>query len=368
MSLMGWISNKNTRTVDQLCESPTTRQEYEALAAKTLEECLQLAEGPGWSLINHGYDSDVRLYDKTEPGSPVNFIKTEAIFEASPQEVMDLASVEDFNKRRQWEPELKHFEVVEVISPSISVIYQQYSAPYPVQDRDFVAFKAVQKLPDGVLISFGTSINHPRKPPNKDQCVRGVGLSALILKPIEGEPFKTLTIRIIRLDPMGMIPKFVINLGRNKAVLAVIKFQNYVKKNTPADRAPPAASNLAVVESQNAPRSSEVHENNLSDSSESSEFFDTEEYEPSKLYRDTETQQQLEKLNQLLKELNDKTQTMNDKMDKLQNEIQEIKVNGKVSNMANDKGIINWKTLVLVVGVAGGYLCWKKLFLYKRVI
>jgi len=381
---MGWISPRETsRSAREMCESPTTVKDYEDLAARCLQECLQLAEDKeGWTTINHGRDSSIRLLDKTQPGSPVNIIKTEGILDCSPSELIEAVGTNDLSLRRQWDRDLKVYDIIEDITPEISVLYQVYNAPFPVQDRDFVAIKAKKLLPDGTWVTYGTTINHDKKPP-VETCVRAVGMSALFIRPIPGMLYKCMTVRIARLDPMGMIPKFVINMSKKKAAVSVVCLREFVRQRIIPNRKPlqelPAAGDETLLpESKEAvtnvdqleePKSQVGEEAGYESNSEESDsgdsiYHDVEDTIPEQLQllaNEAQLKEQIQNIQTLLKQLQQNTELMNRRLQAL-----EDSKKANIDSYSSSEGT-TWGKTAFIVGwpivVLGAYYYWKK---YKR--
>src|SRR5687768_9548741 len=98
-------------------------------------------------------------------------------------------------------------------------------------------------LEDGTLVSYGTSINHKACKSNAG-IVRAVAkVSAMLLKPIPGtdnalsyrivdfvpgEKNKCYCIRMVQMDPKGMIPGWVVNAGKKKAASTFLEMKRVV--------------------------------------------------------------------------------------------------------------------------------------------
>eukprot|EP01121_Diplochlamys_sp_Union-15-3_P014005 TRINITY_DN4425_c0_g1_i2.p1 TRINITY_DN4425_c0_g1~~TRINITY_DN4425_c0_g1_i2.p1 ORF type:complete len:373 (-),score=62.93 TRINITY_DN4425_c0_g1_i2:113-1231(-) len=369
MSILGWGSEP-TPSARDLCETPKLISDYENLAARTLNECKQLAESTeGWTIIKHGLTPDVKLLDKSQPGNTVNIIKTEGHVDCSPEELFRLVSTSNLKQRQNWEKDLKEYQILEDITENIQVIYQQYNAPFPVQNRDFVAMKVAIKLSDSSWTVFGTTINYDAKPPI-DTCVRAVGTSALFIKAIEGEKYKCNTIRIARLDPMGMIPKFVINMGKKKAVQSILAMRDYVNNYVVPKRKMEPERPLSLIDFEHKPKSATTTTTTISTTpmtrssvvvidsdtdgdSESEEFFDIE---PSAenlnlqyLAHETAVREQLQNIHQLIDQLNKSVEDVSRRIDNCLKEESSF----QISFLAT--------TILLGSSVAStGYYLWKK--------
>lgn len=243
--------------------SPSTAEDYRRLAAEALEEATALHNSPDWSRISFR-DAAVGLYQLDDPSSPLKVVKIEADFPASPKEMWDFLCNDDLSHRQQWEPELQELRQVEVIDETMDVVFQAYSAPYPITSRSFVALRAKKKLPDGTLLSYGKSINHADCPYNP-AFVRGTATSAVYVTPKAGKDYACTVTRIVKIDPKGAIPKWVVNWGINKAGEGVLVLRQVVEKAAASwDRSGP----LEEVQLGGAEPQVEYHEQDTLDEEE----------------------------------------------------------------------------------------------------
>lgn len=244
--------------------APETIEDYEKLASSYLKLLEEWKIASDWSRVDTG-NPDVLLQERAVPGYEIPMMKLEGVLSASVDEVFGLLESEKLEERRLYDDFMKHLEIVDRITPKIVVAYVQYKAVFPVSDRDFVAFRAQEKLPDGTRISYGHTIKYSKRPitPN---CVRAKGKLATYCIPIPGEYYKTKIIRFLLLDPMGTIPKWVVN--KAKAV-AGIQFQKIVKalKRKYGDARPPPIAATLTTEGVGV----------ISETESDEEFFETED-------------------------------------------------------------------------------------------
>eukprot|EP01088_Endostelium_zonatum_P018547 TRINITY_DN598_c7_g1_i1.p1 TRINITY_DN598_c7_g1~~TRINITY_DN598_c7_g1_i1.p1 ORF type:complete len:462 (-),score=166.16 TRINITY_DN598_c7_g1_i1:44-1429(-) len=237
--MFGWGSSSSSLE-GQPCilpelPSPQSATDYVNLVDETLSLVLRLdSETPqtsDWSSVPfksfYGPDN-IFLYDKPvtpTPASPdskegASTISTvKVVAQTMPCSVLEMytcLATEDVTEIQKLEKILLSFEIISRPLPNTSVIRTRISAPFPVTNREAVAFRTVHRLHDGGFIMFGQSINHP-------DCltcgnfVRATGLIAVIVRPIQGEPDICQLTRIVRIDPKGMIPGWIVNQAKKKA-------------------------------------------------------------------------------------------------------------------------------------------------------
>jgi len=270
---MSWFGGNGMANGDPLVfdelDTPTTKEDYRRIAAEALSEATELKNDPGWERISFR-DPGVGLYQLADPSSPLKVIKIESDFPGSPKELWDFLCNDDLKHRQQWEPELQELRQVEVIDDTMDVVFQAYAAPYPITSRSFVALRAKTKLADGSLLSYGKSINHADCPYNSS-FVRGTVTSAVYVTPKNGKPYESTVTRIVKLDPKGAIPKWVVNWGINKAGEGVLVLRGVVEKASASwDRSGPvqevqlgAPAQEEEQEEEDEPEQEELEESSI---------------------------------------------------------------------------------------------------------
>jgi len=216
--------------------SPLTKEDFERLADDCFEQLMRLEkEGPeaGWTSIDFqatNGEEEVRIWDKTVSGSPVNCIKTQGVIPCSPMNLFKVMCEEDLAKRQEYEKECSCYEIVREITPEIAITRARYKAPFPVTSREVVAFRARRRLPGGGYVSFGKSINYDECLTDSSHVRAALHLVGAICRPIPGEPNRCMLTRIAQLDPKGNIPTMVVNATKKKSGTSVILLRKVIRK------------------------------------------------------------------------------------------------------------------------------------------
>jgi hypothetical protein len=130
------------------------------------------------------------------------------------------------------------------VSPDIQVTYQQIATPFPVTYRDVVALRTRKKEPaintagtennsnhECTYFVFSVAINH-RAVPKRKNFVRAAGFMGFILHPhiVDNKvhPFLCRAINIMKPNPMGMIPSWIVNMAKKRAALYFINLREYL--------------------------------------------------------------------------------------------------------------------------------------------
>ena len=147
-------------------------------------------------------------------------IRSIGIIKHTPEEIA--VYLQDNTTKKQWDGMLIASNPVKVFEGSFKIMYESFSAPWPVSNRDFVYACRTIERSDGLML-VGKSID--AGVPEKDGLVRGeVIASAFYLKRI-GENLTEVTY-IVSVDPKGMIPKFIVNLVGKKQCSNVNKIRD----------------------------------------------------------------------------------------------------------------------------------------------
>jgi hypothetical protein len=291
-----WSSSKQLDYVEG-CETPASPSEFFQVANSTFNELLALESADDWKEFDHGLDPSIRAWEKLSPQNPIPYIKIEGTLPASPLEVETVSWSMHLETRKHFEPDLMHISLIEEVNPNVQVTYQQINTPFPVTSRDVLSLriKAIEQSNRTVdlqtvdnkdhfvpRVVYGTSVNNSKKPIER-KFVRAVGTMGLFLRPIDSNnPFASRAVRIIKVDPKGNIPKFVITLGKKKAVQSFIDLRNYLGKHIVPHRAPLSLTPQQPRHIHDHPakiaRHLSIAEDTFSDS-DSDTYFDPIEYD-----------------------------------------------------------------------------------------
>lgn len=165
----------------------------------------------GWEQIR---DSDgIQVWRKEVSDSPVVAFKGAAVIDASIAKVAQVLS--DTSRKLEWVAKIKEARDIRTISTTERVEYNHTGTPWPIKDRDFVFSAKVEGSKEkGQLVVLIKSVEDPLGP--ETDKVRGkLYGSSYTLTSIEGGK-KTKVVVEIHADPMGSIPKWVVNLFQKK--------------------------------------------------------------------------------------------------------------------------------------------------------
>jgi len=160
-------------------------------------------------------------------------IKCEGILPCSAKGLYDFMLAADLKTRRKWDNSLVNCKVIREISPNNHLMHFIYSAPFPVQSRDFCVHRFLKEgnLPSSDKKSYsiwGISIEDDDLLP-QSQYIRGdILISGYLIEEVTSNTCKITSVN--KIDPKGWIPKFVINLTKLRPLQKLIKLSQLISK------------------------------------------------------------------------------------------------------------------------------------------
>lgn len=171
---------------------------------------LASAESEKESLWEPMSDKDgIQVFRKDIEGSSLVAFRGIGTVDAS---IAKIASVlRDEEHIKDWTDSVAEIKMLDLKSPLENIEYNRTSVPWPFKDRDFVIHNLVEIDEKSKKITIQIqSTDHPAAPVN-DCCVRGRLMhSSYVVEYID--PQKSRMDISIEADPMGNIPKWVVNL------------------------------------------------------------------------------------------------------------------------------------------------------------
>lgn len=212
-----------------------------------------LATEPEWVLIDQ--NDGVAVYRKEVEGSPVVAFKGEAELEATPEQVLWVLATNE--RRTEWVDLCAESRVLESRARYDQVIYQRFKLPWYLSDRDYVYRARAVSRPDGRVELLLASCESDQAPATCGVRARLIA-SRYVLTPLEGGKRTRIAVEI-HTDPMGMVPKWLVNLVQEewpKKTLAGIRTQ-LQKPDVGRVELPPVEREEAAVEA-GAPKAAPV--------------------------------------------------------------------------------------------------------------
>jgi hypothetical protein len=149
----------------------------------------------------------IEVYKKETSDSPLVAFKGVAVVEAPLDKVLWV--LVDNEHKTEWVDMCSESRVLEQVSPFEFVVYQRFSLPWYLSDRDYVYRGRAVREADGTVRVLLASCRRPDAPETVG--VRGELIdSCYVLTPLG--PGRTRVSVEIHTDPKGMVPDWLVNL------------------------------------------------------------------------------------------------------------------------------------------------------------
>lgn len=162
--------------------------------------------GEGWVHITT--KNDIDIYSKLLPNSPIKALRAEGLVNGRIEDIV--AILRDVASAKEWVPNLVDRSYVQNISDTEAVLYDVNDLPWPVTDRDSVVHHKLSISEDqkSLILNFN-STEHENAPKGKKYIRAIISKGEIVFTPKANKTYVRVTILV---DPMGEIPKFVVNL------------------------------------------------------------------------------------------------------------------------------------------------------------
>lgn len=153
---------------------------------------------------------DVQIYTRQEPGTPVVTVKGEGTLDFPIEEVKGVLL--NIPRTLEWVERLREAKILKTIDSQTFITYAHFSSGFFfVKDRDFVNLNSFKFLPETKGYLFESHSVEESSMPVKEDYIRGkVNGSSMLITPVEGN--KTRFIVVLNSDPMGSVPKWIVNI------------------------------------------------------------------------------------------------------------------------------------------------------------
>lgn len=185
-------------------------------AALVLVPALAAADPGAWEHIDR--QDGVEVYKKERPGSSLVAFKGVTVIEAPLENVLWVLA--DNDHRTEWIDLCAESRVLERTSETECVIYQRYSLPWYLSDRDYVYRARATRDADGTVRLLLASCEHPDAPATVGVRARLIE-SSYVLTPL-GERRTRVAVEI-HTDPMGMVPDWLVNVVQKSWPVKTLK-------------------------------------------------------------------------------------------------------------------------------------------------
>lgn len=209
-------------------------------------------EAPGWESVET--QGGIEVLRREVEGSPIVAFKGITVMEAPLDKLLWV--LVDNEHKTEWVDMCSESRVVERVDVHEFVIYQRFSLPWYLTDRDYVYRGRAVREPDGTVRLLLASVDHPEAPETVG--IRGqLVASCYVLTPLG--PNRTRVEVEIQTDPCGMVPDWLVNIVQKEWPRKTLRgISEQVRKDSCGRYPLPAAAaaRATVGQSSTAPATS----------------------------------------------------------------------------------------------------------------
>lgn len=184
------------------------RAKFVILCAVVLGFMTHAAKAVEWEKI--GDDDGVQVFRRDVAGSPVVAFRGIGVVDASVPKVMNVLL--DYDHVTEWADSVAESKIVKKISPNYFYEYDHIETPFVMKDREFLIDVKIDVDKAKKIATFTSkSVDDPAFPPNP-KFVRGRMMeSQFSLESIEHGTKTKIDVEV-HVDPMGSVPKWIVNM------------------------------------------------------------------------------------------------------------------------------------------------------------
>ena len=120
------------------------RADYAKQATDAFERVKGLLSGQeGWTPLEHKHGADIAAHKKLLDGKSVEMVRAEGLVEGAQAEALrDRVFNQSFEEKKKGDESFLEEEILEEVDDNTRVLYQAYSAPWPLSNRDLVMLRS----------------------------------------------------------------------------------------------------------------------------------------------------------------------------------------------------------------------------------
>lgn len=184
-------------------------------AAKAIEAVLRMEDDwEGWEFVSD--TNDIVSSRKPAP-SGYYYIRGQGEINVPLEQIV--AVLKDTTQKPKYDTMFIEGRTLHEFSDSLKISYQQFKAPWPVSNRDFVFAVDERRLDDGGFVIVGKSIELPSFPPQSGIVRAEMDFGGFVLRPKSES--KTMVSYLVHVDPKGSVPTMVVNYTQTEQTQVV---------------------------------------------------------------------------------------------------------------------------------------------------
>jgi len=215
---------------------------YDSHLHTAFDKVVAALQSTDWS-TRHVHKDQVTVSTRSVPNSVYEQVRGDGVIVgASPEAVIEIFI--DPDHRSLHDPTAHSCKVLYDIDRLTRIEYSTFSAPFPVSYRDLLAVGRVQRMANGALLNYATSIDISDLPvdqidPAMYETIKNshkvraqlefYGLLVTPLTPINGQPRCQVNL-VASTNPGGILPAFLTNQSQLNQPLCIYRAQHTVRE------------------------------------------------------------------------------------------------------------------------------------------
>ncbi|XP_066457712.1 steroidogenic acute regulatory protein, mitochondrial-like [Eleutherodactylus coqui] len=218
-----------TNTVPNVRETAKLSSEelfYFTQAEDTLHKAMCMLQQDGWQEESQEENGDC-IRSKTFPRLG-KVCRAEAVIDSPPEHICRQL-FEEYEQMDQWNPNINKAQILQRIGRN-TVLTRETTAPIPismVSQRDFVSVRHCYRKGSSLYL-IGTATDSKLGPPQEGVVRAEVGLTCIVLQPIDGDSGKTKFTWLLNFNLKGWIPQ---PMADQKLALLQVDFIQHLRKH-----------------------------------------------------------------------------------------------------------------------------------------
>lgn len=186
-----------------------------------VERLLEIEDSEDWEIMKRK-DNWVGMRQKSET---LFTLKGECLIDSDPQPIIEF--IREPTNKVKFDKDIEFSEEVLLVDDNLKIVYHKIKTPPVLTSRDVLFVQGIREIEGNYYIA-SKSIEFAGKPPINGIIRANIIIAGYIVKPIE--PGKSTLSYIMNVDPLGSIPKVVINLVQKSQIENVLRIRDHVMK------------------------------------------------------------------------------------------------------------------------------------------
>ena len=152
----------------------------------------------------------IKIFEAVVKGADVVAFRGETTLHFPIERVV--SSLADMERKEEWMHDLKEVRTLEILNPRVRIEYYHSGTPWPLSDRDFIYRAEFKYFPKAETFVLNLQNAEHKSMPKREGVVRGKIIESNYFISKTDKPGVTKMAVEILVDPMGSVPKWLVNI------------------------------------------------------------------------------------------------------------------------------------------------------------